>query len=277
MTADRALRYRGRMSSWRTFGIGAAAIMVTAIVGGTLTSALVVAPPMIAALAVLVIAAISVDYFGLARRATGWTGLVTPTRASRMMMIALERRFHREREAGGIRAPAVARALLISLAQHRELRRAGGVVDFLATEAATRVHRDVDGDALRALALAELGRIAEARVVDHGLGERAGAVPVVAFVRGRIAELAGELREGLGQIERGRRAARGAVARDLGVMRARLLARSGRLEDAREELGRIAAAGDRAAVEALIAPDAEVDVGVALAARQALGLAAVYR
>jgi hypothetical protein len=265
------------MSSWRTFGIGAAAISVTAFVGGTLTSAMVVAPPVIAALVVLLIAALSVDYFGITRRKTGWTGLVTPTRVSRAMMSALERRFAREREAGGIRAHAVARALLISLAEHRELRRAAGVVDFLATEAATRAHRDVDGDALRALALAELGRLAEARVVDHGLGERAGGVPVVAFVRGRIAELGGQVPLGLAHVERGQRAARGAVARDLGVMRARLLARCGRLEDAREELGRIAAAGDRAAVEALIAPDAAVDVGVALAARQALGLAAVYR
>ena len=265
------------MSSWRTFGLGAAAISATAVVGGTLTSALVVAPPVIAALAVLLIAAVSVDYFGLARRTTGWTGTIVPTSASRAMMHALERRFAREREAGGVRAPAVARALLIALAEHRELRRAGGLVDFLATEAATRAHKDVDGDALRALALAELGRIAEARVVDQSLGARAGAVPVVAFVRGRIAELAGQVREGLAAVERGQPAARGAVARDLGVLRARLLARSGRLEDAREELGRIAAAGGRAAVEALIAPDASVDVGVALAARQALGLSAVYR
>src|SRR5688572_6751854 len=111
------------MSSWRTFGIGAAAISVTAFVGGTLTSALVVAPPVVAALAVLLIAAFSVDYFGFTRRSTGWTGMVTPTRASRAMMGALERRFHREREAGAIRAPATARALLIALAEHRELRR----------------------------------------------------------------------------------------------------------------------------------------------------------
>lgn len=277
MTADGALRYRGCMSSWRMFGIGAAAIAGTAVLGGVLTSALVVAPPVIAALVVLLIAALSVDYFGLTRRSTGWTGLVTPTRATRAMMGALERRFQREREAGGIRAPAVARALLISLAEHRELRRAGNLVDFLATEAATRAHRDVDGDALRALALAELGRIPEARLVDQSLGDRAGVVPVVAFVRGRIAELAGQIQQGLVHVERGQRAARGTVARDLGVMRARLLARSGRLEDAREELGRIAAAGGRAAVEALNAPDASVDVGVALAARQALGLAAVYR
>jgi len=193
------------------------------------------------------------------------------------MMSALERRFHREREAGGVRAPAVARTLLVSLAEHRELRRAGVVVDFLATDAATRAHRDVVGDALRALALAELGRLPEARVVDRGLGDRAGAAPVVAYARGRIAELAGEIRQGVAHVERGQPAARGAVARDLGVLRARLLARSGRLEDAREELGRIAAAGGRAAVEALIAPDAGVDVAVALAARQALGLAAVYR
>jgi hypothetical protein len=230
----------------------------------------------IAALAVLLVAALSVDYFGLTRRTTAWTGMIIPTAASRAMMTALERRFHRERKAGGIRAPAVARALLISLAEHRELRRATVVVDFLATEAATRAHVDVDGDALRALALAELGRIDEARVVDQALGDRVAAVPVVAFVRGRIAELAGQVQQGLVHLERGRRAARGVVARDLGVLRARLLARCGRLEDAREELGRIAAAGGRAAVEALIAPDA-TDVAVALAARQALGLAAVYR
>lgn len=265
------------MSSWRTFGIGAAAIVATAVVGGALTSIHVVAPPLVAALLVLVIAALSVDYFGVARRQVGWHGAVTPTAASRAMVAALERRFARERGLGSIRTGATARALLLALAEHGELRRAGDVVDFLATEAATRAHRDLVGDALRALALAELGRVPEAKLVERALGDRAGVVPVVAYARGRIAELEHRAGDGLRAVERALRDdGRRGAARDLGVLRARLLVRTGRLEDARLELGRVAAdAAGRALVERLIAGDA--DAGVALAARQALGLGAVYR
>lgn len=283
MTRPLPLCYRREVSTWRTFGIGAALILVTAVVGGALTSIHVVAPPVAAALVVLLAAALAVDYFGLQRRHIDWTGTIVPTAATRAMLTALERRFHRERRMGALRTGATARTLLVSLAEHRELRRAAEVVDFLATDAATRAHRDPVGDALRALALAELGRVDEARVVERSLGragDRAGLLPAVAYARGRIAELQGRVADGLRHVERGLggdRAPRRGALRDLGLLRARLLARAGRVAEARDELQRVArVAGGRAAVEALIAPG-EQDLGVALAAREALGIATVYR
>src|SRR4051794_27377507 len=113
--------YRCLMSTWRTYGIGAIALLVTAAVGAEVTSIDVVAPPVGAALLVLGIAAMSVDYFGIARRQAGWTGTIVPSRASRAMLEALVRRFHREREGGAIRTGATARTLLLALAEHREL------------------------------------------------------------------------------------------------------------------------------------------------------------
>jgi hypothetical protein len=262
------------MSSWRTFGLGAAVLLLTAAIGASLTSIAVVAPPVIAALLVLFGAALAVDYFGFARRQVAWRGSVAPSAASRAMLRALERRFARERAAGAMRTATTARSLLIGLAEHHELRRAAEVVDFLATDAATRAHRDLDADALRALALAEIGRLDEAHVIDRAIGPRHGGVPVVAYLRGRLAELDGRPRPGLEALDRVLRGPdRRGVARDLGLLRARLLVRSGRLEDARVELDLVARGGGRAAVEALIGGDA----GVALAARQALGLGAVYR
>ena len=265
------------MSSWRTFVIGALAIVATSVVGGFLTSVHVVLPPMVAALAVLIGAALAVDYFGLQRRHVGWHGRVRPSAASRSRLRALERQLRRERQAGSFRAPTTARTLLVALAEHDELRHAAEVVDFLAADAATRAHRDVVADALRVLALAELGRVAEARVVDDQLGPRAGTIPVVALARARLAELAGQPAAALAHVERGLggRARRGEPAqRDLALLRARLLVRLGRRDDARHELAVIAAAaGGRDAVEGLLGGDA----GVAMVAREALGLATVYR
>jgi hypothetical protein len=257
------------------FAVCAAAIVATGVAGAELTSVHVVAPPMFAALLVLLAAALSVDYFGLQRRHTGWNGTIVPTQATRAMLGALERRFRHERRVGALRTGATARALLIALAEHRELRRAGDVVDFLATEAATRAHRDVVGDALRALALAELGRGNEAKLCLDRIPARAGAVPAVAFARGRIAADTGDLAKALQHVERGLRGeSRAGAALDLALLRARLLARTGRADDARTELARIAAApSGRAAVEALVADEA----AVAHVAREALGIATVYR
>ncbi len=266
------------MSSWRTFVIGVLAIVVTALVGGELTSIHVVLPPMLVALLVLLGAALAVDYFGLQRRQVGWHGRIQPSAASRARLRALDRQFRREREAGSFRAPATARSLLVTLAEHDELRHAVGVVDFLAADAATRVHGDVVADALRALALAELGRVAEASRVADALGARAGAIPVVAFTRARLAELAGAPAAALAHVERGLagRARRGEpVQRDLALLRARLLVRLGRRDDARHELAAVVASGARGAVEGLVAGN--LDAGVALVAREALGLATVYR
>jgi len=276
MTAPRSLRYRGSMSSWRTFGICAAALVVTSVIGGELTSVHVVAPPLFAALLVLLVAALSVDYFGLQRRQSGWNGTIVPTAATRAMLSAMERRFRHERRIGALRTGNTARALLIGLAEHRELARAAEVVDFLATEAATRAHRDVVGDALRALALAELRRPGEAKLCLERIPARAAGVPAVAFARARLAADAGELATALKHVERGLHdPARAGAARDLGLLRARLLARTGRLDDARDELARIVGApGGRTSVEALVGG---AEAAVAHAAREALGIATVYR
>jgi hypothetical protein len=263
------------MSSWRTVCVAALGIVAVAAVGAELTSPTVVVPPMIAALVVLLAAALAVDYFGFARRQLGWDGFVASTQARRTMVTALERRFVRERKAGAVRTGATARTLLVALAEDDDLRRAADVCDFLAADAATRVHKDVVADALRVLALAELGRLAEARRVDDTLGARVSALPVVAFARGRTAECAGKLPAALAHVDRGLRGDdRRGARRDLGVMRARLLVRLGRGEDARVELDRVARGGGRRTVEALVVVE---DAGVALAARQALGLAAIYR
>ncbi|MCB9559855.1 MAG: hypothetical protein H6709_05190 [Kofleriaceae bacterium] len=264
------------MTSWRTYAIAALVIVATSVVGGELTSIHVVLPPMIAALVVLIGAALSVDYFGFSRRQLGWHGMIQPTTATRARLRALEHQFHRERRAGSMRTPATARTLLIALAEHGELRHADAVVDFLAADAATRAHADVVADALRALALAELGRLPQARLVEAALGARAGTSPVVAYARGRIAELGGAPAEALAHVERGlpRAGAATALRRDLGVLRARLLVRCGRVDDARRELGDLARGATRGAVEALIGGG---DAGVAQVAREALGLATAYR
>ena len=81
MTARGPLRYRRDMSSWRMFAVCAAAIVATGVAGAELTSVHVVAPPMFAALLVLLAAALSVDYFGLLRRHTGLNGTIVPRQA----------------------------------------------------------------------------------------------------------------------------------------------------------------------------------------------------
>lgn len=262
------------MSGWRGLLACAAAVVAAVAALGVAVSPAVAALPALAAAAALTGAALAGDYFGLARRRRGWDGTVEPTAARRLAAAALAQRFERARRSGGLGAGAAGRALLLALAEQRSLDRAGDVVDFLSAEAQLRPHADVVADALRALALAELGRPAQARAVLDGL-RRHEATPVVALATARLAERERRWTDGLRATDRalGDRPRRGA-RRDLAVARARLLAGAGRLEDARRELARLADDGGRGAVEALVV---EADGPVALAARQALGAAAAYR
>src|SRR4051812_47298523 len=129
------------METWRPVIHGAIALAAFAVAGSLVVSSWVVLPPLVAALAVLVVAALSVDTFGLRRRATDWRGQAVAGRAAWARLAALEERFARERHAGSVHTAATARALLIAQAELDALAGAGAVVDFLATDVGTRWRR----------------------------------------------------------------------------------------------------------------------------------------
>jgi len=260
------------MGPWRPVLVGVIALVAIAAAGTAAASSWVVLPPFVAAVAVLVTAAMRVDYFGLRRRTTDWHGQVATGRAAWARMRALEEQFARERRAGSVTTATTARALLIAQAELDALGRARELVDFLATDATTRVRRDPCADALRALALAELGRPAEAARIDRDLDDVAG-LPVVAWARARIAARGGAATRGLDAIERAEASPGSAVAHDLAALRARLLLRLGRADDAHRALCALAATA-RPWVERLAS---DRDAAVGLAARQALDLGAAYR
>ena len=261
------------MGSWRVLVMGWGLILALCLAVGSETALPAVVPPLAAAACVLVAAALASDYFGLARRATPWRGQVAASPAARARAAALEQRFRRERERGSMRTGATARALLVALAELDAWPRAADVVDFLGADALTRAHRDVVADALRALALAELGRGARARRVLDGVGP--SREPVVAWARARIALCEGRTADALAATAPASGGAGGEpVLRDLALVRARLLARTGAGDDARALLAGLAGAGFRREVEALV-HDREVLVG--LAAQEALGLRSTYR
>ena len=261
------------MGSWRVLVMGWGLILALCLAVGSETALPAVVPPLAAAAVVLVAAALASDYFGLARRATPWRGQVAATPVTRTRAAALEQRFRREREAGSMRTGATARALLVALAELEAWPRAADVVDFLGADAMTRAHRDVVADALRALALAELGREARARRVLDALGPR--PEPVVAWAWARIAMREGRVAEALAATALAADGAGGdPVVRDLALVRVRLLARTGAGDDARALLTRLAGDGFRREVEALVH---DRDVLVGLAAAEALGLRSTYR
>jgi len=264
------------MGTWRLIALGWGALLATMIVAGIVTSLPAVVPPVVAASLVLFGAALAGDYFGFSRRAVGWKGKIASTPAAWARVSALELRFRRDRDQGRVGTGSTARALLVALAEIGELRRAGDVVDFLHADALTRAHRDVVGDGLRALALAELGRVPQARRLVSSLDRRAGREPVVTWARVRVAEREGRVQEALAELERAV-PAHGALEpplRDLALEQARLFVRSGATDRARVVLSRVASAGWRREVEALL--DAG-DPSLGLAVQEALGLVAEYR
>jgi hypothetical protein len=265
------------MGSWRVLVMGWVAILVACLAVGTETSLPAVVPPLAAAALVLIGAAIASDYFGLQRRSTPWRGHVAPSPAARARATVLEQRFHRDREAGSVRTPTSARAYLVALVELGAWSRTAEVVDFLAADALTRPHKDVVADALRAAALIELGRVAEARRLLDGihLCRAGGREPVVAWVRAILAEKDGRL-AGAESIAAAasRQWSEPGLRRDLMLLRARLLARTGRRDDARGVLAHLVAAGFRRDVEALLEGG---DARIGVAAQEALGLRSEYR
>ncbi len=241
--------------------------------GAVVVSGWVVLPPLLAATLVLAGAALSVDYFGIRRRVTDWSGTRRPGPAAWANLHALEARFVRDRRRGSVYAAASARALLLALAELDRLAGAGAAVDCLGAEAISRFRHDVCGDALRALALSELGRPAEAVRLDRALGD-VGAVPVVAWARARMAERRGAVADALIALDRARPVPGSNTAHDLAALRARLSLRAGRADLAEHVLRGLAAAAGRPWVERLA--DGE-HVGLAQLARRALGVDAVYR
>jgi hypothetical protein len=264
------------MGSWRLLATGWGALLgITACVG-LVTSLPAVIPPVAAAGVVLLGAALACDYFGFARRSVGWNGRVASSAAARSRLAALERRFRRERDQGAMSTGATARGLLVALAEQGQLSRAGDVVDFLHAEALTRAHSDIVGDGLRALALAELGRLPQAERVLAALDRRAAREPVVIWARARAAELEGHLAEALAMLESAvpDEGALSAPLRDLAIEQARVLVRIGAAERARVVLARIAAGGWQQEVGALVGHG---DPRLGLVAQEALGLVGAYR
>lgn len=271
------------MSQWRTIAMGLGVLLPVAIVGATRTSAWLVVPPVVAAVGVLMAAALAVDYFGLARRRAGWGGTSSDPRRAWTRARALEHRFGSQRATGSPRTAWTARTLLIALAECDRLDDAGPVVDFLGADAMYgRIGADVTADALRAVALAELGRRDEARELCTAIESRRRLRrrPVVGYASARVAWLEGDPSTALERIERalaGRRLP-AAAERDLRLLRARCLASMSRHHDATRALAELAAHGWKREVEQLAEnAHARGDTALALAAREALSEATPYR
>lgn len=271
------------MGQWRTLLLGLALLVPVAVVGASRTSAWLVLPPLIAAALVLLGAALAVDYFGVARRRAGWGGVGDDPHRAWTRARALEHRFGEQRAKGSPRTGWTARSLLLALAECDRLDDAGAVVDFLGADAIyARVGSDATADALRAVALAELGRMARARELcvaleaSRGLRRR----PVVGYALARVAEIDGRRAEAIERVERALRSRRlpASARRDLRLLRARCLAGLSRHNDAVRALAELASDGYAREVEQLgHNAHARGETALALAARQALSDATPYR
>jgi hypothetical protein len=260
------------MGSWRVLVAGWGVILAICLAVGSETSLPAVVPPLAAAALVLFAAAIASDYFGLKRRATPWRGQIAASPHARARVTALEHRFARDRAAGSVRTASSARALLVALAETGAWSKSADVVDFLNADAITRPHKDPVADALRAAALIELGRAAEARRILDELRTRE---PVVAWVRARQAEREGRLADAEAIAAAAARVwTEPGVRRDLMLLRATALARTGHGDRARVVLHDLVGAGFRREVEALLDG---ADARVGLAAQEALGMRSAYR
>ena len=270
------------MGSWRLIAAILATMGMTAVLAAALISPLLVFPPFAAASLVLVTAALAVDYFGLARRREDWAGFASDRKQAWIRARALERRFARERAAGSPRTGWTARNLLLALAGCDRLGDAKTVVDFLCVDAVyTRVGTDATADALRAIALAELGRAGEATELCDVLTEgRTSKFAVVGYAAARVAELQRRPSEALLHVDQALRTRnlRHGAHRDLTLLRARILASLSRAEDATDALRDLVELGYRREVELLAETAAERgNTAAARAARAALGDASPYR
>ncbi len=275
--------YTWGMGSWRSLLVGLSVLAPVAVFGAAQTSPWLVIPPLIAAFLVLSVAAVAVDYFGVARRRCDWGGVGANPRQAWRRARALERRFDREMAHGSPRTAWTARSLLLALAECDRLDDSAPVVDFLGADAVyTRVGSDTTADALRAVALAELGRLDEATLLAGELERRRflGGLPVVAYASARVAELDHRPQDALDRVARvlGRPRLPPAARRDLLMLKARALASLSRPHDATLVLAELAASGWQREVEQLADhAHARGDTALALAARAALSEASPYR
>jgi hypothetical protein len=271
------------MGSWRSFAIGAALLTPVAVFGAAQTTPWLVIPPLVAAFTVLFVAALAVDYFGVARRRHGWAGVGADPRRAWLRARILERRFGRQKAKGSPRTAWTARSLLLALAECDRLDDAAGVVDFLGADAVyTRVGSDATADALRAVALAEIGRVDQARELCQALEENRMRrhLPVVAYACARVAEIDHRPAEALERVDKALRRRRlpATAQRDLLILRARALVAMARAHDATEVLVGLVVDGWKREVEQLSDhARARGDAGLALAARSALCRATPYR
>lgn len=252
-------------------------------VGSVLATPMMVWPPVLAAIVVLTGAALAVDYFGAFRRRDGFSGLDLDPRRAWARATVLSRRFERQRRRSSPQTGWTARALLMALARADRLKEAGAAVDFLAVDAITaRVGADVAADAVRAVALAELGRFDESDRIMGALRQDRfrGHLPIVGYAEARCLQRRGQLRKALDAVERALAGPRApeAISRELRFLRGRLLALLGKGEAAvacfdalhreglSEELARVATRATERG-----------EAAVAMAIRQATGDAAPYR
>jgi hypothetical protein len=270
------------MGQWRTMAVGFMALIPVAVYGAAETSVWVVLPPLVAAALVLLVAAAAVDYFGIARRRVGWSGVSADPRRAWMRARALEHRFDVQKRRGSPRTSWTARSLLVALAECDRLDEAGAVVDFLSADALTaRVGADATADGLRAVALAETGRLDDARALIRALdgSRRARRQPITGYAAARVAELDRRPADALARADEAlRRAPTAAARRDLDIVRARALVGLNRGPEAVAALGTLVAAGWRHEVEQLgDHARSRGQTALALACREALSAAAPYR
>jgi hypothetical protein len=250
----------------------AAALVIA--VGSAIAPLHVVVPPVVVAIVVLFGAAWAGDYFGWSRRRVIWRGHQPPSVGARTRLAALEARLQRERDGGDYRAEATARTLLRELGEQGQLARGGIAVDLLGAMAILRPERDRAIVALRAMALAELGRTVEARRLVAVLAEDGSALACLA--RGRVLEACGELRLAVKALDVA--AARlgsedGEPWIDGALLRAACLDRLGEEAGVVAALGPIAASS-RGRVEELAMG---TQASLAMAARVALGVGGGFR
>ena len=271
------------MGSWRFIAIVIVAMVPVVIVSASHMSVMLVGPPLVAATLVLGFAAIIVDYFGVSRRIDRWCGFDLDSRRAWTRARALEHQFLRQKAAGSPRTASTARTLLLALAECDSLRDARAVIDFLGADAIyTRVGSDATSDSLRAIALAELGRMGEARELCEALrgNRRNRRMVVVAYATCRVAEIDRRYKEALTEAERvvGARRLKVGARRDLQLLRARVMVQLSRSEQATTLMAELVGQGYRDEVERIAEVAREHgDTALSMAARAALLNAAPYR
>lgn len=271
------------MGSWRAVVLGLVGLALAGTTLSMLLSPWLVVPPVGAAGLVLVGAALAVDFFGVARLRTEWSGFTADHRQAWGRAKLLDRRFYRQRKVGSPRTRATARSLLLAYAESGRLSVAKDVIDFLGADMIfSGPGSDSVADAVRAMALTEMDRAEEAMSLLDALesSKRRQRLPVVGYAAARIAIYNRQYRQALERLEQALEVERmpAGARRDLEMLRAACLAHLGRAQDATSALAQLSQGGFRRDVESMTELAHEQgDVCVALAGRSALEYGAPYR